>query len=156
VRIVLQRVASAAVEVEGAEVARIGKGLLLLVGIAAGDGPPVLARAARKISGLRLFDDAAGKLNLDLASVGGSLLVVSQFTLLADTARGRRPSFGGAAAGEVAEPLVELFADLLRQEGLAVATGRFGAQMRISLVNDGPVTLVLDFPAEPSEMAGPG
>ncbi len=144
-RIVLQRVSRAAVEVDGQELSRIGRGLLALVCVARGDDDAVVGRAARKVAGLRLFEDDAGKMNLDLAAVGGAVLVVSQFTLLADTSRGRRPSFEGAAAGEVAAPLVELFADALRQTGVAVATGRFAAHMRIDLVNDGPVTLVLDF-----------
>ncbi len=144
-RIVLQRVSRAAVEVDGQELARIGAGLLALVCVASGDDAAVTRRAAQKVAGLRLFEDAAGKMNLDLAGVGGEVLVVSQFTLLADTSRGRRPSFEGAAPGEVAAPLVELFADTLRQSGFAVATGRFAAHMRVELINDGPVTLVLDF-----------
>ncbi len=144
-RIVLQRVTRAAVEVEGHEVSRIATGLLVLVCVASGDDAAVVDRAARKVAGLRLFEDAAGRMNLDLAAVAGELLVVSQFTLLADTSRGRRPSFEGAAAGEAAEPLVALFVDQLRQAGITVATGRFGAHMKISLINDGPVTLVLDF-----------
>ena len=148
-RVVLQRVTQAAVEIEGAEVARVGKGFLLLVGVARGDDERVVTQAARKIAGLRLFEDAAGRMNLDLATVGGGLLVVSQFTLLADASRGRRPSFEGAAASELAEPLLELFVELLRREGLTVATGRFGARMKIKLLNDGPVTLVLDFPGSP-------
>jgi D-tyrosyl-tRNA(Tyr) deacylase len=145
VRIVLQRVARAAVEVEGRELSRIGSGFVLLVGVARGDDAAVVDRAATKISGLRLFEDAAGKMNLDLAAVGGELLVVSQFTLLADTTRGRRPSFEGAAPGEMAEPMVDLLVERLRREGFTVATGRFGAHMKVELVNDGPVTLVLDF-----------
>lgn len=144
-RIVLQRVSRAAVEVDGQELARIGAGLLALVCVASGDDGAVARRAAQKVAGLRLFEDAAGKMNLDLAGVGGEVLVVSQFTLLADTSRGRRPSFEGAAPGEVAAPLVELFAETLRQSGFTVATGRFAAHMRVELINDGPVTLVLDF-----------
>ncbi len=144
-RIVLQRVARAAVEVGGEEVARIGGGFLALVCVARGDDTSTVERAARKVAGLRLFEDDGGRMNLDLAAVGGEVLVVSQFTLLADTARGRRPSFEAAAPGDVAAPLVELFAGALRDAGLAVATGRFAAHMQIELVNDGPVTLVLDF-----------
>lgn len=144
-RIVLQRVRRAAVEIEGREVSSIGAGFLLLVCVARGDDAAVAAQAAQKIAGLRLFEDAAGKMNLDLAGVGGALLVVSQFTLLADVSRGRRPSFESAAPGDVAEPLVGLFAEKLREAGFAVATGRFAAHMQVSLVNDGPVTLVLDF-----------
>lgn len=143
-RIVLQRVARAAVEVGGEEVARIGGGLLALVCVAHGDDAAVVERAARKIAGLRLFEDDGGRMNLDLAAVRGEVLVVSQFTLLADTSRGRRPSFEAAATGAVAAPLVELLAETLRRAGFAVATGRFAAHMRIELVNDGPVTLVLD------------
>ncbi len=150
-RVVLQRVTRAAVEIDGAEVARLGKGFLLLVCMARGDDERVVAQAARKIAGLRLFDDPGGRMNLDLASVAGELLVVSQFTLLADVARGRRPSFEEAAPGKVAEPLFDLFVARLRQEGLSVATGRFGAPMQVSLVNDGPVTLVLDFPGSPPQ-----
>ncbi len=144
-RIVLQRVSHAAVEVDGQELSRIGAGLLALVCVAVGDDAAVARRAAQKVAGLRLFEDAAGKMNLDLAGVGGEVLVVSQFTLLADTSRGRRPSFEGAAPGDVAAPLIELFAETLRQSGFAVATGRFAAHMRVELINDGPVTLVLDF-----------
>lgn len=144
-RIVLQRVSRAAVEVDGQVLSRIGRGLLALVCVARGDDDAVVRRAAQKIAGLRLFEDDAGKMNLDLAGVGGEILVVSQFTLLADTSRGRRPSFEGAAAGDIAAPLVELFAETLRQSGFAVATGRFAAHMGVELVNDGPVTLVLDF-----------
>jgi D-tyrosyl-tRNA(Tyr) deacylase len=144
-RIVLQRVQRAAVEVDGQELSRIGAGFLALVCVARGDDADVAQRAAQKVAGLRLFEDEAGKMNLDLAGVGGAVLVVSQFTLLADTSRGRRPSFEGAAPGDVAAPLVELFAETLRLAGFAVATGRFAAHMKIELVNDGPVTLVLDF-----------
>jgi D-aminoacyl-tRNA deacylase len=146
VRIVLQRVSRAAVEVDGAEVARIGAGYLALVGVGRGDDAGVVERAALKVAGLRLFEDSAGKMNLDLAGVGGAILVVSQFTLFADTSRGRRPSFEAAAPGEVAAPLVALFAERLRQAGFRVETGRFAAHMKVELLNDGPVTLVLDFP----------
>ena len=144
-RIVLQRVLRAAVEVEGDEIARIGPGFLALVGVARGDDAAVVDQAARKVAGLRLFEDADGRMNLDLAQAGGEILVVSQFTLLADASRGRRPSFVEAAPGDMAAPLVELFADRMRAAGFSVPTGSFGAHMRVSLVNDGPVTLVLDF-----------
>lgn len=144
-RIVLQRVTRAAVDIDGSEVSSIGAGFLLLVCVGRGDDAAVADQAARKIAGLRLFEDAAGKMNLDLAGVGGALLVVSQFTLLAEVSRGRRPSFEMAASAEVAEPLVELFVGQLREAGFAVATGRFAAHMQVELVNDGPVTLVLDF-----------
>ncbi len=146
-RIVLQRVAKASVVVGEEVVGGIGPGLLLLAGVAAGDGEAEIEEAARKIAGLRIFEDADGKMNLDLAQAGGSVLVVSQFTLLASTDKGRRPSFEHAAPPAVAEPLIERFVARLRAAGLEVETGRFGAHMRVALVNDGPVTLVLDFPA---------
>lgn len=144
-RIVLQRVRHASVTVEGEEISRIGRGLLALVCVAAGDGEETLQRAAQKIVGLRIFEDEAGRMNLDLAGVSGSILVVSQFTLLADVSRGRRPSFEGAAPGPVAAPMVERFVAVLRSAGCPVETGRFAAHMQVELANDGPVTLVLDF-----------
>ncbi len=143
-RAVVQRVSSAAVAVAGAEIARIGRGFLVLAGAARGDGEADARWLAGKVAGLRLFDDAAGKMNLGLAEVGGAVLVVSQFTLLADCRQGRRPSFTGALGGAEAEKLVDLFAALLRQAGRPVAAGRFGARMEVSLVNDGPVTVLLD------------
>ena len=146
-RIVLQRVAKASVGVGEEVVGGIGPGLLLLVGVAAEDGEQQVEEAARKIAGLRIFEDAEGKMNLDLVQAGGALLVVSQFTLLASTDRGRRPSFERAAPPAAAEPLIGRFVERLRAAGLQVETGRFGAHMRVALVNDGPVTLVLDFPA---------
>ncbi len=146
-RIVLQRVATASVVVGEEVVGGIGPGLLLLVGVAAGDGEEQVEEAARKVIGLRIFEDAEGKMNLDLAQAGGALLVVSQFTLLASTDRGRRPSFERAAPPVAAEPLIGRFVERLRAAGFQVETGRFGAHMRLALVNDGPVTLVLDFPA---------
>lgn len=146
-RIVLQRVTSASVVVGEEVVGAIGPGLLLLVGVAAGDGEEQVEEAARKVAGLRIFEDAEGKMNLDLAQAGGALLLVSQFTLLASTDRGRRPSFERAAPPVAAEPLIGRFVERLRAAGLQVETGRFGAHMRVALVNDGPVTLVLDFPA---------
>jgi D-tyrosyl-tRNA(Tyr) deacylase len=146
-RVVLQRVARASVSVEGERVATIDRGLLLLVGIAPGDDAARVDAAAAKIAGLRVFEDAEGRMNLDLAQAGGAVLVVSQFTLLASTEKGRRPSFEGAATPAQAAPLVDRLVLRLRDAGLAVATGRFGAHMRIELVNDGPVTLVMDFPA---------
>jgi D-aminoacyl-tRNA deacylase len=146
-RIVLQRVAKASVVVGEEVVGGIGPGLLLLVGVAAEDGEAQVEEAARKIAGLRIFEDAGGKMNLDLVQAGGALLVVSQFTLLASTDRGRRPSFERAAPPAAAEPLIGRFVGRLRAAGVQVETGRFGAHMRVALVNDGPVTLVLDFPA---------
>ncbi len=144
-RVVLQRVAQAAVTVGSEEVARIGRGLLLLVGVERGDGPAEVEAAVRKLAALRIFDDAEGKMNLGPAEVGAEFLVVSQFTLLASTDKGRRPSFERAAAPEIAAPLVAQFAARLRTLGFAVAEGRFGGRMRIELLNEGPVTLVLDF-----------
>lgn len=144
-RIVLQRVKGASVTVAGEEVARIGAGLLLLVGVANGDGEKEAAWLAEKVAGLRIFADAGGKMNLSVTETGGAVLAVSQFTLLADTRKGRRPSFVGAAPPEEAEPLFERFCALLREAGVGtVETGRFGATMDVALVNDGPVTIVLE------------
>jgi len=148
-RVVLQRVARASVAVGEQVVGGIGRGLLLLVGIAADDDAARIDAAARKLAGLRVFEDAEGRMNLDVAQAGGAVLVVSQFTLLAATERGRRPSFERAAPPAVAEPLIERFAARLRETGLEVESGRFGAHMRVELINDGPVTLVLDFPPGP-------
>lgn len=146
-RLVLQRVARAAVRVDGETVGEIGRGLLVLAGVEHGDGAAEAAAAADKLAGLRLFEDAAGKMNLAAADAGAAFLVVSQFTLAADLSRGRRPSFGTAAPPATAEPLVDALADDLRRRGFAVATGRFGAHMAVELVNDGPVTFVLDVKA---------
>jgi D-tyrosyl-tRNA(Tyr) deacylase len=146
-RLVLQRVSRAAVRVGGETVGAIGRGVLVLVGVERGDGAEQVAVAVRKLAGLRLFEDAAGKMNLATAEVGGSFLVVSQFTLAGSLARGRRPSFDGAAPPAEAEPLVEALVAGLRAEGLPVATGRFRATMEVELVNDGPVTFVLEVPA---------
>jgi D-tyrosyl-tRNA(Tyr) deacylase len=144
VRIVLQRVESASVRIGEEEVAAIGAGLLALAGIERGDGAQQVEKAAQKLAELRVFADAEGKMNLDAAAVGGEILVVSQFTLAGSLERGRRPSFDGAAPPEVAQPLVDRLVEALRERGLRVVTGRFGALMRVSLVNDGPVTFVLD------------
>lgn len=143
-RIVVQRVATARVVVDGAEIAAIGRGLLLLVGLAAGDGDAQVAWMARKIAGLRIFADAAGLMNADLRDVGGAVLAVPNFTLLADCRKGNRPSFGAALAPAAAAPMFLRFIDALAGHVGAVAAGRFGANMRVELVNDGPVTLVLD------------
>ena len=143
-KVVVQRVSRASVSVDGETVASIGRGLLLLVGAAQGDGEKEARRLARKCAELRVFSDAEGKFNLSLLEVGGEALVVSQFTLLADTRRGRRPSFVGAAPPEIAEPLVEAFAGAMREAGVPTRTGRFGAKMTVELVNEGPVTIVLD------------
>ncbi len=143
-RVVLQRVGEASVAVDGRVIGRIDRGYLLLVGFAPGDTVAQAEWMADKVLGLRLFGDSEGKLNLDLAAVGGSLLVVSQFTLYGDTTRGRRPSFIGAARPEEAIPLYESFLANLRSRGARVASGEFGADMKVSLVNDGPVTLILE------------
>lgn len=144
VRVVLQRVSRAHVTVDGDVVGAIGAGLVALVGIAAGDTPETAATLADKAVGLRIFADGDRPFHRSLADVDGALLVVSQFTLLGDTRRGRRPSWAAAARPEDAEPLVDAFAERARVLGVAVATGRFGAHMDVELVNDGPVTLVLE------------
>ena len=145
-RLILQRVSSAVVRAGGEAVAAIGRGMVVLVGVERGDGRAEAAAAADKLAGLRIFADHDGKMNLDLGAVGGAVLVVSQFTLAASLARGRRPSFDAAAPPAEAEPLIgELVADL-RRRGLTVAEGRFGAHMEVELVNDGPVTFLLEFP----------
>ena len=143
-RTLLQRVTRAEVRVGQRIIGSIGRGYLLLVGFTDGDDEATLTWMAEKVLGLRLFGDADGKMNLDLAAVAGSLLVVSQFTLYGDARKGRRPSFVDAAAPEVAIPLYERFAALLRERGVLVETGEFGAMMEVELVNDGPVTLWLE------------
>ena len=143
-RVVLQRVTRASVTVDGAEVASIGLGYLLLVGVGHDDAEADAEQLAAKIVGLRIFRDADGKTNEDLAAVGGEALVVSQFTLLADTRKGRRPSFVYAADPERAAELVERFAIELESHGVRVGRGIFGAEMAVDLVNDGPFTLVFD------------
>ncbi len=142
----LQRVSRAAVRVDGKTVGEIGRGFLVLVGFAPTDTEPSIEWMADKILGLRLFGDAEGKMNRDLAEVGGGVLVVSQFTLYGDAKKGRRPSFIDAAPPEIAIPLYERFVALLREKagGIRVATGEFGAMMDVELVNDGPVTLQLE------------
>jgi D-tyrosyl-tRNA(Tyr) deacylase len=147
-RAVIQRVARSSVSVldgdEVREVARIGRGLTVLIGVAATDTAAEARRLADKIVGLRIFDDAEGKLNLDVRQVGGEVLAISQFTLLADARKGRRPSFIAAARPEQGEPLYEAVVSSLRETGLTVQTGRFGAHMHVDILNDGPVTIVLD------------
>jgi len=140
----VQRVSRASVRVDGREVGSIGRGLLVLLGVARGDDSGKVSWMADKIAGLRIFADEGGKMNRDLASVGGEVLVVSQFTLYGDVSRGRRPSFVEAAPPEEAIPLYEAFVAALRDRGLRVATGEFGAMMQVELVNDGPVTLVIE------------
>lgn len=143
-RVVLQRVARAAVRVDGQTVGEIGPGLLALVGVAAGDDAETVDKIAAKVAGLRIFADADGRFNQSVAELGGAVLVVSQFTLIADVRKGRRPSFTGAARPEQAEPLVERFTAQLAAAGVPTASGRFGAMMEVELVNDGPFTVVLD------------
>ena len=143
-RALLQRVSAAQVAVEDQIVGQIGRGFCILLGVTHGDTNREADWLAQKISGLRLFEDSAGKLNLGLEEVGGELLVVSQFTLYADTQRGRRPSFSAAAPPERSEPLYEYFVEQLREAGFKVETGVFGAAMQIQLINDGPVTLMLE------------
>ncbi len=143
-RVLLQRVSEASVEVRGREVARIGAGLLLFVGVHEEDSREEVDWMAKKIADLRIFEDKTGKFNLSLKSIEGQVLLVSQFTLYGDTRRGRRPSFTLAAPPEHAEPLCALLAAKLREEGFHVEEGIFGARMRVALINDGPVTLLLD------------
>ena len=143
-RAVIQRVSRAAVRVDGITVGSIGRGFLVLLGVTHSDGHAEASWLARKVAGLRVFEDDAGKMNLGLADVGGALLVVSQFTLYGDARKGRRPSFTGAARPEQAEPLIDYFVEQLRAEGLPVETGQFRAVMAVELINDGPVTLWLD------------
>ena len=150
-RAVIQRVRSASVTVEDEVTGRIGAGFLVLLGVATGDDDDDGTWMARKIAGLRVFPDDAGRMNLDLAAAGGEVLLVSQFTLQADCRRGNRPSFIAAAAPEIAAPAVARVGNLLRERhGLKVETGRFGASMSVSLENDGPVTIVLETPASQS------
>ena len=140
---VLQRVLRAAVRANGRVESEIGSGLLILLGIADGDGHEDAARLAGKVARLRVFENDEGRLDRSLLDIGGAALVVSQFTLIADTHKGNRPSFTGAAAPEEAEPLVESFCATLRSLGVPVETGVFGARMEVELVNDGPVTITL-------------
>jgi D-aminoacyl-tRNA deacylase len=143
-RAVVQRVSQAEVSVGGSSLGRIGRGFAVLLGVARDDSAADVEFIADRIVGLRVFADAAGKMNLALDAIDGELLVVSQFTLLADTSGGRRPSFIRAAAPEVARPLYEHFVSLVRARGVRVETGEFGAHMEVALVNDGPVTIILD------------
>ena len=145
-RAVVQRVRSCRVVVAGDTIGQIGPGLLVLLGIRTGDTPDQVRWLADKVVRLRIFEDGHGKMNVSVAEAGGSVLVVSQFTLYGDCEKGRRPSFIDAARPETAEPLYEAFADAVRLNGVPVATGRFGADMQVELVNDGPVTFVIDAP----------
>jgi len=143
-RIVIQKVNHASVTVEGELVSSIGPGFMVLVGSEEGDGDTDVKFIAGKIAGMRIFEDADDKLNLSIKDVGGEVLLVSQFTLLGDARKGRRPSFSHAAAPEVAEPLVEKLRDELIAEGIPTKTGRFRTHMKVLLENDGPTTIMLD------------
>ena len=143
-RVVIQRVREARVTVDGEVVGQIGPGLLLLVGIGKADTEEVLRWVAEKIINLRIFEDENGRMNRSLQEVGGEILAVSQFTLYGDVRKGRRPNFTGTAPPEEAEPLFNRFVQLLRESGVRVETGRFRAHMLVELVNDGPVTLLLE------------
>lgn len=145
-KIVAQRCRQARVTVEGETIGSIGRGLMLLVGVNHEDTERDAAYLAEKIAGLRIFEDEAGKMNLSVMDIGGAILSVSQFTLYGDCRNGKRPSFTAAARPETAEPLYERFNALLREKGLTVETGKFGADMDVELVNWGPVTLILDSP----------
>lgn len=143
-RALIQRVSSSAVKVDSEDVARIGRGIIVFLGIGKADGEPQAQFLADKVAKLRIFEDTEGKMNLSLLDVKGEAIVVSQFTLYADATKGRRPSFVDAAPPEQAEPLVARFADLLSGLGVPAQTGRFGAHMRVEINNDGPVTIWLE------------
>lgn len=144
-RVLVQRVLAASVTVEGRAIARIGPGLLALVAVAQTDGAAVVGPCAEKLRTLRVFAGAGGNFDRSIVDVAGEVLVVSQFTLYADTRKGRRPSFALSAPAVQAAPLLEALVERLRSSGIRVETGRFGADMQVTLVNDGPVTLLLDF-----------
>lgn len=144
-RAVIQRVTQASVSIDGKICGEISQGLLLLLGVYQTDTEQEAQLLARKAAELRIFEDAAGKMNLSLADINGGMLIVSNFTLCADASHGRRPSFIAAARPEQAKPLYEYFVGLIREKGITpVATGVFGAEMKVSLVNDGPITILLD------------
>jgi D-tyrosyl-tRNA(Tyr) deacylase len=143
-RVVLQRVTHGRVSVEGRVLAEIGPGMMILLGIGPGDGEEQAQSLVEKIVHLRIYDDEQGKMNRSLVDTGGKAIVVSQFTLYADTRKGRRPSFTEAAQPEIANPLVERFASLLRAQGIPTQTGEFGAHMLVEIANDGPVTIYLE------------
>ncbi len=148
-RLILQRVSRAEVRVGAEVVGAIGRGLLVLAGVEKGDGEAEARKAAQKLSRIRIFDDAEGRMNVEAADAGAEFLIVSQFTVAGKLTKGRRPSFERAAPPEIAEPLIELLVGELQALGSRVATGSFGARMEVELVNDGPVTFVLDLPARP-------
>jgi D-tyrosyl-tRNA(Tyr) deacylase len=143
-RVIVQRVSKASVTVDGEVTGAIGPGLLCLVGIGEGDTEEEARWLAHKTANLRIFADRDDRMNLSVKDIGGAILVVSQFTLYADTRKGFRPSFGGAASPDIAEPLVDLYAGAIREEDVPVETGIFGAMMQVSLENDGPVTIILE------------
>ena len=143
-RTLIQRVTRASVTVDGQVIGRIGEGLLILICAMRGDGEPQADRLAAKIARLRIFRDEAGKMNRSLSDIGGGALVVSQFTLAGDTSRGNRPGFSAAAPPDQGERLYEYFADQLQEQGIPVQRGRFGADMAVELVNDGPVTIWME------------
>jgi D-tyrosyl-tRNA(Tyr) deacylase len=143
-RAVIQRVREASVDVDGERISHIGRGLLVLIGISVADGPRQADWLADKLVGLRLFENTAGKFDASVVDVGGAVLLVSQFTLYGDTRKGRRPSFTAAAPAAQAEPLYERVVGAVAARGVPVRTGRFGAHMAVGLVNDGPVTVLLD------------
>lgn len=143
-RVLLQRVSKASVRVEGQTISDIGKGLLILLGVGHGDGEEQAKFLAEKIANLRIFEDEQGKTNLSVLDVKGEAIVVSQFTLYANARKGRRPSFTDAALPEVAAPLVDRFAELLRGQGVPTQTGKFGAHMEVEIHNNGPVTIWLE------------
>lgn len=144
-KIIIQRCSRAEVRINNEVIGRIGRGFVLLVGVTHDDTPAEVAFMAKKIAGMRIFEDEAGKMNLSLADVKGEILSISQFTLYGDARKGNRPSFVRAARPEVAEPLYDMLNQTLRQQyGLTVETGRFGADMKVDFINDGPVTIILE------------
>ncbi|MBF0382034.1 MAG: D-tyrosyl-tRNA(Tyr) deacylase [Magnetococcales bacterium] len=147
-RALIQRVTHACVTVDGQDVGKIKRGILLFLAVVAGDGLQQCSKMVRKVAGLRIFPDSQGRMNLSVADVGGEILVVSQFTLAADLKKGYRPSFGSAQKPDLAEEMCENFCQELRAEGINVEQGVFGADMQVSLNNDGPVTFWLDFPPD--------
>ncbi len=143
-RVLLQRVSRGKVSIEGKTIAKIEQGLMILLGVGEGDGQAEIDYLTKKIAQLRIFEDEAGKMNLSALDVGGEAIVVSQFTLYANTKKGRRPSFAHAAHPDIAEPLVEKFIDTLRSQGLQTQSGKFGANMLVEIDNDGPVTIWME------------